>query len=231
MKIGGLQPVTLLDYPQKVAATVFTSGCNMRCAFCYNPNLVVPDLVSAGGGMPEEQVKEFFVKRKSFLDGVCITGGEPLMQPDLKEFCGWLKDLGYAIKLDTNGLLPEQLQGLIDNELLDYIAMDVKGPLDNYSKFAGMDVDSEKIKRSIDVIQGGGVDYEFRSTIVKDLHTVEDIVTMAGAVVGAKRYFLQNFLPQDKLVGEDFDGKGFTQVELKEVLARVREVMPVADIR
>ena len=164
MIIGGLQPVTLLDYPQKLAAIIFTSGCNMRCPFCYNPSLVIPEAIEKSGFIPEEDVVGFLKKRKKYLDGVVLTGGEPAMQPDVKNFCRKLKKLGYSIKFDTNGLLPDLLSDLISEKLIDYIAMDIKGPMVNYNKFSGVDA-GENIEKSIKLIKDSGLPHEFRSTL------------------------------------------------------------------
>jgi len=175
MIIGGLQPVTLLDYPQKVAAIIFTSGCNMRCPFCYNPSLVLPDMIVKNKLLVESEVLDFLIRRKKYLDGVVITGGEPTIHADLSSFCQKLKDIGYDIKLDTNGLRPEVIKELIDGRLVDYIAMDIKGPADMIEKFAGQPVDTEKIKVTIELVKNSNLPYEFRSTVVSGFHRSEDI--------------------------------------------------------
>lgn len=216
MKIGGLQPVTLLDYPQKVAAIIFAQGCNMRCPFCYNPNLVLPDLIDQEKPFSQEKVFELLRRRQKYLDGVCLTGGEPTLQLDLADFCRAIKNLGLLIKLDTNGLLPDVLRNLIDQQLVDYVAMDIKGPLHNLEKFCGLNVDPEKIKASIEIIKNSDLGYEFRSTLVKGLHTKEDVKKMAQEISGARTYFLQNFNPQDVLVGRDFKGESFTHKQMQE---------------
>ncbi|MFA5029688.1 MAG: anaerobic ribonucleoside-triphosphate reductase activating protein [Patescibacteria group bacterium] len=218
MIIGGLQPVTLLDYPQKVAAIIFTSGCNMRCSFCHNPELVLPELAKADSRRSVKKTINFLSDRKKYLDGVVITGGEPLMQRGLFGFCRRLKKDGYEIKIDTNGLLPAVLKKLIDKKLVNYLAMDIKGPLDDYERFCGVKVDSTKLAASIKIIKTSGLPYEFRSTLVKGLHRVSDFKKMLKTIKGAEKYYLQNFIFRDKLVGSDFKGKSFSPKELNNFL-------------
>lgn len=213
MKIGGLQPVTLLDYPEKVAAIIFTAGCNMRCPFCYNAKLVLPELIRPENLYNEADILAFLKKRKKYLDGVVITGGEPTLQPDLPEFLAKLKKMGYEIKLDTNGLWPEEVEKVIKEGLVDYIAMDIKGPLDNYEKFSG--VAGGAISDSINLIMASGLPYEFRSTLVKGLHQPGDIAPMAEAISGAGLYYLQNYSGEKPLAGEKLKGRGFTEAELE----------------
>ncbi len=216
MKIGGLQPVTLLDYPRKVAAIIFASGCNMRCPFCYNSNLVLPSQIGLSQLLDKKQVLDFLVRRKKYLEGVVITGGEPTLQPGLLAFCRKIKKLGYEIKLDTNGLRPEILQKLLDAKLIDYIAMDIKGPLSQYKKFCGAAIDGKKIKASIKLVMASGLPYEFRSTLVKGLHTKEDIAKMARVIKGASLYYLQNYHDQSRPLLADFKGGSFFNKEMEE---------------
>ncbi|MFA6594079.1 MAG: anaerobic ribonucleoside-triphosphate reductase activating protein [Candidatus Buchananbacteria bacterium] len=213
MKIGGLQPVTLLDYPQKMAAIVFTYGCNMRCPFCYNPQLVLPGL-TAEMLYKEDRVIDFLTRRKKYLDGLVITGGEPTLQKGLMRFLAKMKKLGYAIKLDTNGLLPEKIKELLEKNLVDYIAMDVKGPLKEYKRYTG--TGGEKIKESIELIMSSGLPYEFRSTLVKGWHNGESVEKMAKLIKGADLYYLQNFQDGKCLAGEEFTGKAFFKKELED---------------
>ena len=215
MKIGGLQPVTLLDYPDKLAAIIFTAGCNMRCPFCYNSKLVLSELIDDNNLYNEGEVREFLKKRKKYLEGLVITGGEPLLQDDLPDFLRVMKDIGYAIKLDTNGLATAKLKNLLEEKLVDYIAMDIKGPLDQYDKFSGVAV--ENIGESIKLIMKSGLPYEFRSTLVKGMHKKEDIANMAKAIKGAKLYYLQNYFPSPALAGEKFKGKEFFLKEMEEM--------------
>ncbi|MFA5124964.1 MAG: anaerobic ribonucleoside-triphosphate reductase activating protein [Patescibacteria group bacterium] len=212
MRIGGLQPVTLLDYPQKMAAIVFTYGCNMRCPFCYNPQLVLPGL-PADRLYDEDQVINFLKRRKKYLDGLVITGGEPTLQKGLIGFLAKMKKIGYSVKLDTNGLLPESLKDLLDRELVDYIAMDIKGPLEEYEKYAG--VTPEGVEKSIALVMSSGLPYEFRSTLVKGWHNRTDIAIMAETIKNADLYYLQNFQDSECLAGKDFSGKPFFKKELE----------------
>ncbi|MEK7167376.1 MAG: anaerobic ribonucleoside-triphosphate reductase activating protein [Patescibacteria group bacterium] len=216
MKVGGLQPVTLLDYPKKVAAIVFTSGCGFRCPFCYNPHLVLPGLMKKNKNLKVNDSLDFLRKRKKYLDGVVITGGEPILQKGLSNFLRSLKKMGYLVKLDTNGFNPEILGELMKKKLVDYVAMDIKGPLDKYEKFCGIKLDRGKIKESIKLIKASGLDYEFRSTLVKGLHGKGDVKKMAQLIKGAKKYFLQNFNHPGKLVENKFKGRSFLPKEMEE---------------
>ncbi|MFA5020485.1 MAG: anaerobic ribonucleoside-triphosphate reductase activating protein [Patescibacteria group bacterium] len=217
MRIGGLQPVTLLDYPQKLAAIIFTAGCNMRCPFCYNYKLVLPELLSDDNLYDEREVIAFLKKRKKYLDGLVISGGEPLAQEDLPDFLKQMKQIGYAIKLDTNGLAADILQHLIGEQLIDYIAMDIKGPLADYQKFSG--VPAGQVADSIKLVMKSGLPYEFRSTLVKNLHTSEDVGKMAQAIKGAKLYYLQNYSQNVPLAGDKFCGRQFAAEELETMRA------------
>lgn len=191
MQIAGFQKFTMVDYPGEIAATVFTRGCSFRCPFCHNPELVQPekfiDLVD------EDEILSFLQKRKNQLGAVCITGGEPTLQPDLLDFIKKLKSMGYKVKLDSNGWDPKTLKKMIDSGQLDYIAMDIKGPLDKYEAIAKLDA-AENVQRSIKIIMNSGVDYEFRTTVVYPLHEVSDFTAMGKMIEGAKRYFIQNFV-------------------------------------
>lgn len=184
MIIGGLQKTSLLDFPEKIAAIVFTMGCNFRCGYCHNPELI-------NGEAKIEEVFEFLKTRQGKLDGVVITGGEPCLQKDLPEFIKQVKDLGFAVKLDTNGSFPEMLEKVLPN--LDYVAMDIKAPLEKYSRIVNVDVDTSKILKSIEVLKNGGVDYEFRTTVVKSQLSFEDFEKIGQLIQGAPRYYLQRF--------------------------------------
>ena len=204
MKIHGLQKLTLLDYPGKTACTVFTGGCNFRCPFCHNALLVTD--IDASDTYEEEEILKFLSGRVGLLDGVCITGGEPLMQADIAEFIRKIKELGYKVKLDTNGTFPERLDFLVNNRLVDYVAMDIKNSKEKYAKTAGVgSISISDIERSIGILMASGIDYEFRTTVVKELHTEEDIVKIAEWIKGAKGYFLQNFEDSGNLIGENLN--------------------------
>ena len=184
MIIGGLQKTSLLDFPEKIAAIVFTMGCNFRCGYCHNPELI-------NGEAKIEDVFEFLKTRQGKLDGVVITGGEPCLQKDLPEFIKQVKELGFAVKLDTNGSFPEMLEKVLPD--LDYVAMDIKAPLEKYSQIVNVDVDTSKILKSIEVLKNGGVDYEFRTTVVKSQLSFEDFEKIGQLIQGAPRYYLQRF--------------------------------------
>ena len=229
MLIGGLQKTTLVDYPGKIAATIFTIGCNYRCSYCHNPEIVkgIAKVIS------EKQVLDFLKTRQDLLDAVCITGGEPTLQGDLTEFIKKVKDLGYAIKLDTNGYKPLVLKKLLDAELLDYVAMDIKGTWRKYEKVVnikGMDV--EKIKRSVALLKEGQVPYEFRSTLLPAFHTPKDIVAMARQIKGADKYFLQQFRPAESLVDPDYLGAmTYTKKQLNEIVQEFKDWFKVCRVR
>lgn len=184
MIIGGLQKTSLLDFPEKIAAIVFTMGCNFRCGYCHNPELI-------NGEAKIEEVFEFLKTRQGKLDGVVITGGEPCLQKDLPEFIKQVKELGFAVKLDTNGSFPEMLEKVLPD--LDYVAMDIKAPLEKYSQIVNVDVDTLKILKSIEILKNGGVDYEFRTTVVKSQLSFEDFEKIGQLIQGAPRYYLQRF--------------------------------------
>lgn len=202
MKIYGLQKMTLLDFPERVACTIFTGGCNFRCPFCHNA-LLVTEIDKNGECYTEEDILAFLQKRTGLLDGVCITGGEPLMNPDIADFISKIKELGFAVKLDTNGSYPERLLPLIEKGLIDYVAMDIKNCRERYCETAGVQIELEKIDRSIEILKSGKIDYEFRTTVVKELHTVENIAAAAEWIGGAEKYFLQNFIDSGCLIGEN----------------------------
>ncbi len=199
MKIGGLQKLTLIDYPQKVACTVFLSGCNLRCPWCYSPELVLPEKIKKHPKIEEVVFFDFLDKRRGKLDGVVICGGEPTIYPEIREFIGEIKKRGFLVKIDTNGLNPEVLKNLSEKKLLDYIAMDVKLPLSRYKELSGNKIDSKKIKESIDFIMKSEIDYEFRTTVVPGVHEKKDIQEIGEIIKGAKRHYLQNFLPEKTL--------------------------------
>lgn len=201
MKINGFQKMTMLDFPGRVACTVFTSGCNLRCPFCHNARLVTHP--SEQDEIAEVEVLAYLEKRVGLLDGVCITGGEPLLQPDIEDFIRKIKAMGYEVKLDTNGFYPEKLKALVKAGLLDYVAMDIKNSPEEYPKTCGVPtLDLSAVTESKDFLLGGAVDYEFRTTVVKELHSVESLTAAAEWIKGAKRYFLQGFVDSGDLIGE-----------------------------
>lgn len=190
MNISGFQKLTLLDFPGHTACTVFTLGCNMRCPFCHNTPLVKG---TAEERYSEEEIFSFLRKRQGLLDGVAITGGEPLLQKDIIPFIKKIKEMGYAVKLDTNGSLPDVLSELIGENLLDYIAVDIKNSEEKYFITCAADIDFNDIKRSVDIIKSSDIAHEFRTTVTKELHTPEDIISVAKFLGKTEKYYLQQF--------------------------------------
>ena len=218
MLIGGLEKLTLLDYPDNLAAIVFTQGCNFRCHFCYNPMLVLPRTSEVTAGDEKDKEKDypliqeddlflFLESRRGKIDGVVITGGEPTLHPDLPEFIQKIKDLGLLVKLDSNGTNPEMLTRLISDKLIDYIAMDIKAPWEKYATVVGVAVNLENLQKSVKMIMTSGLPYEFRTTLVPGLHERDDIAKMGVAIKGANRWYLQKFKPDVGLVDSSFEGK------------------------
>jgi len=221
MLIYGLQKMTLLDYPGLVACTVFLNGCDFKCPYCHNYELVDG---TAKPAMDDEDFFAFLGKRKGLLDGVCISGGEPLLHKDIDVFIRKIREMGYRVKLDTNGYHPDMLKSLIDQGLLDYIAMDIKNSLEKYPVTTGFDgIDTSIIKRSISVIMNSGVDYEFRTTVVGGLHDKEDFERIGAMIQGAKAYYLQQFTMRDTVPGKDLyapkneDMEAFLEIVKKDV--------------
>ena len=195
MKLGGLVKFTLIDFPGRPAAIVFTQGCNFRCRYCHNPELVYPHLFLEP--MPEEEVWSFLKRRQGTLEGVVVSGGEPTLHEDLPEFMARLKQMGYATKLDTNGSRPEVLRELIDKKLVDYIAMDLKAPLEKYSAITGVETKQDVLLQSMDLIRQSGLEYEFRTTYDKEVLTDADINALEE-LTGHKNYRVQECLPVAK---------------------------------
>ncbi len=212
MYICGLQKLAMVDYPGKLAATVFTGGCNLRCPFCHNALLVTR--LDEAETMTEGEVLDFLARRRGLLDGVVLSGGEPLLQPDAAKFLRKVRDLGFSIKLDTNGFFPERLAAILEAGLADYVAMDVKNRLSKYPETCGVpDLDAAPVEESVRLLRSGGVDFEFRTTVVRELHTAEDIRAVGQWLAGSPRYFLQNFVDSGGLIGQGYHG--FTPAELQ----------------
>ena len=229
MIIKGLQKTTLLDFPGKLACTIFTAGCNFRCPFCHNSSLVV----RAGevDEIPVESFLSYISKRKGLLDGVAITGGEPLLNPDIDELMRKIRAEGLLIKLDTNGAYPDRLEALLDEGLVDYVAMDIKNTKEKYALTTGLDesFDISIIERSIDVIMKKAPDYEFRTTVVRELHTPEDLVAISEWITDAKNYFLQKYVDSGDILAEGFSA--YSDGEMLDILGKVREKMPHTILR
>ncbi len=201
MYICGLNKTTLLDYPEHLAATIFTRGCDFRCPFCQNSSLVLPQRYP--DAIPTEEILSFFKKRSSILEGVCITGGEPTLQKDLPEFIASVKELGLKVKLDTNGNNPKMLQYLLENNLLDYVAMDIKNSPEKYPETIGIpDFSTENIMQSVTLLRSTSIPYEFRTTIVKELHTHEDMHHIGKWLEGSPVLFLQSFEDSGEILQE-----------------------------
>lgn len=202
MVFGGMQKLTLLDYPGRVACTLFTKGCNFYCPFCHNAFLV--DLDGREETISAEYVLDYLKKRKGILDGVCITGGEPLIHGELEDFIKAVKEIGYSVKLDTNGSFPQKLKALVNDGLIDYVAMDIKNCLSKYHATSGCNsLNIADIEESIKFLMEENVDYEFRTTVAMELHTPQDIDELTQYIVGAKKYFIQNFVDSGNILQEN----------------------------
>lgn len=218
MRIGGFQKFSLIDFPGKLSAIVFTQGCNFRCPYCHNPELV--DSSKFGEIIPEDEIFSFLTTRIGKLDAVSITGGEPTLHSDLPAFIERIKNMEFLVKLDTNGTNPDLVKYLIDGNLVDYLAMDIKAPLNKYSEVTRVEIDIDKIARSIELIKNSGVDYEFRSTLVKGLLSYVEVVNIAKMIGKAKRFFLQNFVASKTLDKRFMEASSFSDenmISLKEV--------------
>ena len=226
MNIQGFQKMTLLDFPGRVACTVFTGGCNLRCPFCHNGGLVRTPFESAN---MEDEVFAYLTKRKGLLDGVCITGGEPLLQPDLEGFVRRVKEMGYLVKLDTNGSLPKRLGALLATGLIDYVAMDIKSSPEGYEAATGCQIDPTVYAESVDLIRNSGVAHEFRTTAVKGIHTVADFAAIGKWLSGEERYFIQCFVDSKNLLGGNC--AAFDEEETEALLKAVRPYIPGAAVR
>lgn len=227
MLIKGLQKTTLLDYPSKVAATLFTGGCNFRCPFCHNASLVTH--IDPYNVITEDEILTFLKKRKGILDGVCITGGEPLLQKDIIVFCEKIKELGFLIKLDTNGSRPEALKALVEKRLIDHIAMDIKNSKKLYAKTCGLSEFPEGVDESVRYIMSSGIPYEFRTTIVRELHTKESIGELCEWINGAEKYYLQGFKDSGDLIESGYSA--YSEDEMRELCEIARKYIPTAELR
>ncbi len=228
MNFNGFQKLTLLDYPGRVACTLFLAGCNFRCPFCHNAFLVTD--IDNSQTFSEEEILSHLKKRKGILEGVCITGGEPLLRPDLEDFIKKVKEIGLSVKLDTNGTDPEKLLSLIERGLIDYVAMDIKSCPENYGRVAGVEnLDILPILKSVEILKSGRVPFEFRTTIVKELHTLEDIEKIGRWIKGAPRYFLQNFVDSGNLIQSNLHE--YDKETLEKMVKIARKFVPNAEIR
>lgn len=229
MNIQGIQKLTLIDYPGKVACTLFTSGCNFRCPFCHNAGLVIkPD---ASEVIEEEEIMSFLKKRINLLDGVCISGGEPLLQKDIVRFIGEIKNLGFCVKIDTNGAFPQQLKELVESGNIDFVAMDIKNSPSDYVKTVGIDDHFlPAIQGSVEYLKSGVIDFEFRTTAVKQFHTTKNFEEMGEWIKGPHtKWYLQNFCDSGNIIGEGLSG--FERFELESILDVMKKYVPQSELR
>ncbi len=234
MRIHGLQKLTLLDYPEKTACTIFLGNCNFRCPFCHNQDLVLhPENVEQ---ISEDALFSFLKKRQGLLDGVCITGGEPLLHTDLAPFLSSIRSLGYSIKLDTNGSFPTRLKELVHLGLIDYVAMDIKNSLEQYDRTTGFSsVSLSSVQESVQFLLSDVVEYEFRTTMVRELHTQNDFLSIGKWIKGAKRYFLQEFIDSGNLVVNSYSSSTqfhpFTKEEALEIQKLLLPFVSTVELR
>ena len=228
MLILGLQKTTLLDYPGKIASTIFTGGCNFQCPYCHNKDLVFPPVDALK--FNQEEIFQHLWAKKKVLDGVCITGGEPTLHKDLPDFISKIKDLGLLVKLDSNGTNPDMLQFLIDNHLIDYVAMDIKHTKEKYNTIANMvKFDISSIDSSVEILKNSEIDYEFRTTIVKELHEAADMEAIGIWLKGAKAYYLQSYRESEQVINPIFSPH--SPETLKEFVSIVKPYIPNSSLR
>ena len=226
MNVQGYQKLTLLDYPGRTACTVFTGGCNLRCPFCHNAGLVRTPLAEPNR---TDEVLGYLQKRRGILDGVCVTGGEPLLQPDLVGFLQAVKEMGYAVKLDTNGMLPGRLSEVLATKLVDYVAMDIKSSPDGYPAATGTDADVSAVSDSLSILRGSGIPFELRTTAVRGIHTEADFDAIGRWIGDVPAYYIQRFVDSGQLLGSGFDA--FSPEEMERLLTTVRRYTPSAQLR
>ena len=228
MKIGGFQKTSLLDYPNRISAIIWTVGCNFRCPFCYNKNLVDGNV----GLFSEDEILSFLKKRKGLLEGLSISGGEPLLQKDIAEFIAKVKKLGYLVKVDTNGTFPKILKELLDKKLIDYVSMDVKAPKKKYDQLAGVKVSVSKIDKSISIIKNDAPDYEFKTTFVPQFLKKEDVIDIAKWLKGSKNFYLQQFKNDVPLISPKLrDIKPYPKEYLYETLEAIKPYFECCEVR
>ena len=228
MVISGMQKLTLLDYPSKTACLLFTQGCNFRCPFCHNSGLLENE--NPTELITEDEVFKYLKKRQGILDGVCISGGEPLLQQDIEEFIIKIKDLGFSIKLDTNGSCPGVLKKLIDNKLVDYVAMDIKDDFISYEKAAGIQkINIDNIKKSIEIVENSNIEYEFRTTVVKEIHDYNHLERICEYISPNAKYYIQNYQECDSVLSKGLSS--FGEDEIKNIVEKLKVTYPNVMIR
>ena len=228
MYLCGLQKLSMVDYPGKLAATVFTGGCNLRCPFCHNALLVTR--LNETPELPEAEVLAFLERRRGLLDGVVLSGGEPLLQPDAADFLRKVRDMGFAVKLDTNGCFPDRLAAILEAGLADYVAMDIKNSPEKYPETVGIPgFDTAPVEESVRLLAGSGVDHEFRTTLVREFHTAEDLTAIGRWLPGDSRYYLQQFVDSGNLIGSHLHG--YEPEEMEALRQSVLPLLPKAQLR
>lgn len=228
MKLGGLQKMTLLDFPGRVACTVFTVGCNFRCPFCHNSSLVLSPALPE---LSRDELFAFLKKRQGLLDGVAITGGEPLLHPDVPTFLEQIRALGYAVKLDTNGAFPERLRAVLEAGLADYVAMDIKNSREKYEQTAGVSGILPAVEESVALLRAGKTPFEFRTTLVDELHEPEDFAAIGRWIAGTERYFIQGFVDSGDILGGGERFHAASPEKAAACLEAVRPFVPNAELR
>lgn len=226
MRIAGLQKLTLLDYPGNIAALIFTKGCNFNCGYCQNSSLILNDGEEL---IDEKEVFTYLEKRKKILDAVVISGGEPTIQKDLKEFIIKIKNMGFKVKLDTNGYNPNLLGELIEDNLLDYVAMDIKADLNNYEKIACKKINTNNILRSINILKESNISYEFRTTVIKGIHDTKMILNILDIIGTESKYYIQNFEESENVLDKSLSG--FSKEELQELKERIKRKHELISVR
>ena len=229
MIIGGFQKFSLIDYPGKTCAIIFTRGCNFRCPYCHNPELVIPEQYAKP--IPVQSIFDFLASRQGKLDAVEITGGEPTLHADLLDFIKQIKELGFLVKLDSQGSRPEVLKQAIKQQLVDYLAMDIKAPLEKYATVVKRPIATDKLQQSIQLIMKAGVDYEFRTTTVKSLTSKDDLRSIAQTIKGAKNYYLQRFLPAQLVDNQLNQEESYTVEELEQLAKELEQYVTFCGVR
>lgn len=226
--IGGLQKSSLIDYPEQICAIVFTQGCNFRCPYCHNPELALQTERTLNS---TRSVLNFLQKRIGKLDGVVITGGEPTLQKHLPEFIKLIKGMGFKVKLDTNGTNPEMLKRLINEKLIDYAAMDIKAPIEKYSQVTCTKVNAKDILKSIEILKNSGIDYEFRTTVVKSQLFAEDFEKIAQMIEGCEKYYLQKFVPTKTLDPTFLDKNTYSDKNFVMIIDSLKDYIKQVELR
>lgn len=231
MKIGGLQKLTLIDYPKKLACTVFTAGCNFRCPFCYSSELVLPEKIKKQPRISQVEFFKFLEGKKGLIEGVVICGGEPTIHKDLTPFVKKIKKLGFSVKLDTNGSNPAVLKKLIGDGLIDYVAMDIKGPKDHYQKISMSKISSNSVEKSVKILKESKIDSEFRTTVVPGILDKKEITQMARWIGPGGKYYLQNFRPEKTIDPKYEQIKPYSDEKLLEIRNAIAPLFDVCEIR